>query len=127
MKLSDWIVGPQLPGFIIGVMGLIQIYFPPKSINGIDLYMTSSPEKNKQILAEVKLFIPRLMMKIGVVLFIAGIIITAILRFTVTSIQLREGLTYMFVILSLPFTGPMIMTKTGKHLEKKFNNKDEIR
>lgn len=114
-------------GFVLAILGLIQIYFPFKSINGIDLYMTSSAEKNEQILAEAKWFIPRLMLKIGAVLFIVGIAITAILNFTVMSAQLHDGLVCMFVIISLPFSGPMIMVKTNKHLEKKFNNKNEIR
>ena len=114
-------------GFVLGMLGLIQIYFPPKRINGIDLYMTSSAEKNEQILAEARWFIPRCMLKVGSVLFIVGIAITAILNFTIMSAQLHDGLVCMFVIISLPFSGPMIMVKTNKHLEKKFNKKDEIR
>ena len=114
-------------GFVLGILGLIQIYFPFKSINGLDLYMTSSADKNGQILAEAKWFIPRCMLKVGSVLFVVGIAITAILNFTVMPAQLRDGLICMFVMISLPFSGPMIMVKTNRHLEKKFKNKDEIR
>ncbi len=123
MRLSDWIIGPQILGFIIGLVGLIQLYFPFKRINGIDLYMTSSPEKNEQILAEVKWFIPRFMLKVGFGLFIAGFVIIAILNLIVTSIQLKEVLQYMFLIIALPFTRPLIMAKINSHLDKKFNNK----
>ena len=49
MNLSEWIIVPQLIGFIFGVAGLIQMFFSPNKINGLDMYLTSSAEKNDLI------------------------------------------------------------------------------
>jgi hypothetical protein len=117
MNLSEWIIGPQLIGFACGLIGLVQIYFPPKKINGLDTYLTSSAEKNEQILEEARRFFPRYLFKVSLVLFISGIAITAILHVIITSAQLREGLNLMFMYISLPSI-PIVISKTGQHIEK---------
>ncbi len=125
MKLSDWIMGPQLIGFVIGVAGLIQIYFPPRKIKGLDIHSTSSAEEIKQIEDEARRFFPRYMLKFGSIIFVVGIIITTILNLTITSAQLSEGLCLMFMYITLPFI-PVMVIKTNRHIEKMFY-KDEIR
>ena len=99
----------------------------PTKINGIDIYLTSSPEKNEQIIKEAKRFLPRYLIKLSLVILIAGMAITAILKIIITSAQLREVLGFMFLIILMSLSMPIVITKTGRHLEKKFNNKDEIR
>jgi uncharacterized membrane protein len=118
MNLSEWIIGPQVPALILGLVGLIQIYFPPKSINGLDLYLTSSPEKNEQIRVEAVRFFPRYLIKVSLILFIAGILITIILNLTLMPAQLRDGLrfvcTFMFTTMSIC----LVLVKMNKHLGK---------
>ncbi len=119
MKLSDWIIGPQLIGFVFTLAGVIQIYFPPKKINGLDLYFTSSEETNKKILAEAQYYFPRLLLKVGLIALISGFVITAILQL-VTSGQFRQVLGYMFMIISIPLTMPLVIMKTQQRLDKMF-------
>ena len=122
MNLSEWIIGPQLIGFILVLAGIIQLYFPPVKINGLDILFTPSEEKNRQIEVEVRRFFPRYMLKFGSIVFIAGVIITTILKFTITSAQLSTGLRLMFLYITLPFIS-LIVIKTNRHIGKMFNNK----
>ncbi len=119
MNLSGWIIGPQLVGFVLTLAALIQIYFPPKKINGLDLYFTSSEETNQKILEEAQHYFPRLLLKVGSIIFISGFAIAAILQFT-TSGQLRQVLGYMFLIISMPIGMPLVIMKTQQRLEKMF-------
>lgn len=123
MNLSEWIIGPHLPALVLGLIGLIQIYFPPKSINGIDLYLTSSPEKNEQIRAEAVHFFPRYLIKVSAVVFVAGVLITSILNLTAMPAQLRDGLRYVCTLMFTTMSVCFVLVKMNKHLEKKFNNK----
>lgn len=127
MSFSSWIIGPQLIGFIFSLVGLVMLVYPPKKINGLDIYLTSSVEKNKLILNEAKRFLPRYLLQLSLIVFISGIAITAILKIIITSAQLQEVLGLMFLLISMSLSMAIVIAKTGRHLEKKFNNKDEIR
>ncbi len=126
MKLSDWIFGPQLIGFLLMLLGITQIYFPFKEIKGLDIPSTASPEKKELMMEEAKRFYPRYLVKMSLVLIPVGFLITVIINIAFTSAEYRKAFSYMFFIICVPIIMLSII-KTNNHLDKKFNNKNEIR
>jgi len=121
ITLAHWIVGPQVVGLIMIIVGCIQKYYPPKRINDLYGYRTDASKKNQQTWDEANRYSAMLMIKIGFIAIIGGLILTQLVP-----------LKYEWIMaISTTFTGigfaVVLMVKTEKHLENKFdNNGNEI-
>ncbi|QJD96508.1 SdpI family protein [Mucilaginibacter robiniae] len=121
----NWIVGPQLIGFIILLAGLIQKRFPPKTINGLYGYRTASSMRNSQSWNEANRYSAQLMIKAGGITLASGLLITWMMTFfhfaetTQSIIQLVLVLVPTFGIAGglIYFTEKYLKKVFGNHLE----------
>ncbi len=117
-----WIIGPQLIGAITLFIGWIQKTWPPKKINNLYGYRTTSAMKNQETWDEANRYSAILMMKAGVVLVITGIIISAITNVVPMDKKIRAIITVMPCIAAGMASAIITMVKTEKHLAKTFNS-----
>ncbi|RKR81596.1 SdpI/YhfL family protein [Mucilaginibacter gracilis] len=116
MVLTHWLVGPQLVGLIILIVGLIQKYFPPKRINNWYGYRTDIAKKSQQNWDYAQAYSANLMLKYGSGAIILGLLLADVLPL---KYELVLPITAMFSGISIAV---MMLVKTETHLEKKFNN-----
>jgi uncharacterized membrane protein len=127
MKLSHFIFGPQLVGIVLVVIGLIMQQYPPKKINGLYGYRTFASMKNQQTWDVANRYAARLMTVIGFWTFIAGVAVTAGLNYLMADgFKLRGFIAGISIVLSI-VPALLIIILTEKHLDRTFNNKNEIR
>jgi uncharacterized membrane protein len=113
-----FIIGPQLVGVVLLLVGIIQQRYQPKKINQWYGYRTPASMKNQQNWDEGNRYSAALMIKIGLILTLAGFVITLL---SLQLIQDAKGRSIINVV-SLIF-GSMagvvtMIVKTEKHLEK---------
>jgi uncharacterized membrane protein len=119
MTLAHWIVGPQIVGLIMLVVGYIQKRFPPKHINNWYGYRTATSQKSQQVWDYAQIYSANLLMKYGAIAIIIGLLLTAI---TPLKYEILMVVTTIFAGMGIAVT---VMVKTENHLEKKFNDKTE--
>ena len=122
MNRPNWIIGPQLIGFILLVIGLLQVYFPPKKINPLYGYRTSSSMKNQQTWDEANRYSARYTAWTGLIILIIGIAITAVLKIVSLSIEIKIALDVLAIIAPGLISMALVIAMTERHLEK-FENK----
>jgi uncharacterized membrane protein len=120
MNFTNLIVGPQLVGFIFFITGIIMMYFPPKKINGLYGYRTSSSMKNQQSWDEANRFSAIYMAKAGLVTIAVGIAIAGLLTIIHTQEDLSELINIMFMLFSGIGPAVLMIVATEKHLTKTF-------
>ena len=123
MNIANLIAGPQLIGFILLVIGLLQVYFPPKKINPLYGYRTSSSMKNQQTWDEANRYSARYTAWTGLIIFIIGIAITAVLKIVSLSIEIKIALDVLAIIAPGLISMALVIAMTERHLEKFENNK----
>ncbi|WP_299286453.1 SdpI family protein [uncultured Mucilaginibacter sp.] len=116
MILSKLIIGPQLIGLIMLLVGLLQKYFPPKKINHFYGYKTPSSMKNQETWDEANYYSAKLMIKIGSIVLVAGILIVFIISGKYSSI-----ITICLLMLSGISIPVVVIVMTENYLHKKFN------
>lgn len=118
----NWIIGPQLLGALLVIIGLIMSRFPPKKINGWYGYRMESSMKNQQTWDEANRFSAAYMTKAGIITMIIGIVIAALFA----SIKFTGDVHELVLCTTMIASGiaPMIFTivATEKHLTKTFGN-----
>ncbi|MEN0056091.1 MAG: SdpI family protein [Mucilaginibacter sp.] len=117
MNFTTWIAGPQMIGAISLIMGAILYRYPPKNMNNGYGYRMPSSLKNQQMWEEGNRYSAICMLKGGLVLVVAGLLITFILKEIAIAPKLRGGLTALFLIVSGPIIGLFIIVSTEKHLK----------
>lgn len=127
MNVGNYILGPHLIGIIMLTLGLIMTKFPPKKINKWYGYRTTSSMKNQQTWDEANRYSARMMVTIGVILLIAGIVLTVLMNYLITGKQKAEGLMIGITIAMGILPAAIMIAATESHLDKTFNNKNEIR
>lgn len=123
MNAAQWLIGPQLIGFIFIIAGYIQKRFPPKKINLLYGYRMPSAMKNQETWDEANQYAARYMMRSGMVLFISGLLITAILSVIKIDRDTHTFIGGMLLIPSAIASCVMLIVSTEKHLSRKFDNK----
>lgn len=123
MDLLNWIIGPQLIGFIFIIAGYIQKRFPPKKINALYGYRMPSSMKNQKTWDEGNHYAAGYMIRSGGVLLLLGIVITIVL----SAVNLNHE-TFMLInsILLIPSAigfCVVLIVSTEKYLSRKFDNK----
>ncbi|SIS07344.1 SdpI/YhfL protein family protein [Mucilaginibacter lappiensis] len=112
-------------GVILLLLGCIFHYYPPKHINKWYGYKMPSALKNQKTWDEANRYSAIYMVKIGIFLVIAGLLVTFILNEVSIPARLKEGLTALFLIASGPITGVYIIVSTENHLEKIFHKEQK--
>lgn len=120
MTIENWIIGPQLVGLIIFVVGLISYYFPPKKINDLYGYRTSSSKKNQQTWDVANRFSAIYSIKVGAVILIAGVAIRFLSSVMFWPEKTKTMLNIILLLGSGIFAAVFIIVATEKHLKKTF-------
>ena len=123
MNLPNWIIGPQLIGFILLLVGLMQVYFPPKKINNLYGYRTSSSMKNQQMWDEANRYSARYTVWVGLIILLIGIAITAALKIIMLPIKIKIALDVLAIIAPGLISMAIVIAMTERHLEKFEKNK----
>lgn len=118
---ASWIIGPQLIGVLIALIGAIQFYFPPKRINNYYGYRMPSAQKNQETWDEANHYSALYMIKCGIVIVIIGFDLTFIFRNTGMPQNVRDGLAMFCLIISGMAPVLVMIVATERHLEKKFD------
>jgi len=118
---SNWLIGPQLIGVLLIIIGAIQHFFPPKRINNYYGYRMPSAQKNQQTWDEANRYSAICMIKCGVVVTILGVILTFIFMQTTMPANLRDGLAIFTLLVSGMAPVLVMIVATEKHLSKKFD------
>jgi uncharacterized membrane protein len=122
MNTAQFIVGPQLVGLILLIIGLIMSRFPPKKINAYYGYRMPSAMKNQETWDEANSYSATYMVKAGLVTIAIGVMILVIQAMHV----LPGNLFPLINIVTMLFSGivPAVFTivATEKYLTKTFGD-----
>jgi uncharacterized membrane protein len=117
-----WILGPQLIGIIVLIVGYIQKRFQPKHVNALYGYRMPSSMKNQETWDEANRFSVVVMIRYGWIVTFIGLIISFILSLVNLSVDTQYLIAVLLIIatsISLPV---VIITTTEKHLRKVFKD-----
>lgn len=120
--MINWIVGPQLIGFIILLAGLIQKRFPPKTINGLYGYRTNTSMRNQQTWNEANRYSARLMIKVGIIVLLSGLLITWVMTFFNFTKTTRGVIQLVLVLTPTLCIAVGLIYFTERHLKKLFGS-----
>ena len=120
MTTENWIVGPQLVGLIILIVGLISYYFPPKKINDLYGYRTASSKKNQQTWDVANRFSAIYSIKAGIVILVASLIVRVLGNIMFWPERTKTLLNIILLLGSGIFAAVFIIVATEKHLTKTF-------
>src|ERR1700761_4819527 len=98
MNVTNWVIGPQLLGAILCIVGFISIKFPPKKINQLYGYRTASSMKNQQTWDEANYFSSRYLVRLGLILIIIGLLMAAIFSTGIVPLKLENMLRLILLI-----------------------------
>lgn len=107
---------PLFTGFVFVLAGLVMLKFPPKNINGLYGYRTSSSMKNQQRWDFAQLYSSKEMIKTGVILMLSSLI--GLINPTETHIDAILGL-FLFI----GATGSLFV-RVERAVKKKFGELD---
>ena len=120
MTLSNWIAGPQLIGAIFIIVGLISYYFPPKKINDLYGYRTSSSKKNQQTWDVANRFWAVYSLRAGIIVLLAGILLHLLVDIMPWPAKTKSLLTVISLLGAGIFTAVLSIVATEKHLKETF-------
>lgn len=123
--ISAWIIGPQLIGVVYFIAGYIQKRFPPKKINNLYGYRTAAATKNQETWDEANRYSALVMIKSGLILLIAGLILSFLFQVIPMPEKIKFALTYLLILASAMGSAIIMLTSTERHLEKTFDEHKE--
>lgn len=123
--IMEWVIGPQLIGLVFIIMGYIQKAYPPKKINKYYGYRTPAATKNQETWDEANRYSAGIMIKTGLILLIAGLILTFLLQIIPMPEKIKFALTYLMLLASSMGSAITMLTSTERHLEKTFDKHKE--
>jgi uncharacterized membrane protein len=115
MIVAHWILGPQIVGFVMLLMGCITKLYPPKHINGLYGFRTGSSTKNQETWDEAQLYSARLAIKMGLIAVLIGLAMAAVIP---VKYELVMVVATTFTGIGFPVT---MIALTEKHLDKTFD------
>ncbi|RYD91089.1 MAG: SdpI family protein, partial [Sphingobacteriales bacterium] len=118
MDAEHWIIGPQLIGIIMLVVGYIQKRFPPKSINLLYGYRMPSSMKNQQTWDAAQRYSARLMIKLGILFILTGVAFSVTLGLMPMRDEFRMLISGITLIVVAIFNGILLILYTEKYLSK---------
>lgn len=118
--IIEWIVGPQLIGVVLLLVGWIQKTWPPKKINNLYGYRTGTSMKNQETWDEANRYSALYMIKAGAICLLAGFLVSAILQYFPVSDKARALTGCLLVLAATMGSVLSMMVKTESHLESKF-------
>lgn len=118
-----WIIGPQLIGIILIIMGLIQKIWPPKHINGIYGYRMPSSKQNQQTWDEANRYSAIYMIKAGIFVLILGLGSRLLLNSISISGPVKGGIWFFLILASSIGSAVSLILVTERHMRKTFDQK----
>lgn len=121
MDMIHWLFGPQLIGVIMLICGYILKIYPPKSINGLYGYRTTSSMKNQQTWDMANNYSARVMIRLGAAAVLIGLLLTQVIDMQ------HEYLMAAATIISLIAIVIILFKSTEKQLKITFGQPgDEV-
>ncbi len=105
-----------LTGFIVLLVSVITILYPPKEINSLYGYRTKSSMKNQQTWDEANRYSSKLMLAVSIIAIIISALIVYIFK-TEKAILISVVITLLLIVSVIPLT--------EWHLKKKFGPEAE--
>lgn len=102
-----------LTGFLVLLVSVITILYPPKEINSLYGYRTKSSMKNKQTWNEANRYSSRLMLVVSIIAIIISALVVYFFK-TEKAVLVSVITTLLLVVAVIPIT--------EWHLKKKFNS-----
>jgi uncharacterized membrane protein len=121
--IMAWILGPQLIGILLLIIGLLQKQYPPKTINRFYGYRTPAAMVNQQTWDEANRYATHYMIKAGVVLLIIGLLVTVIVKVVTMPAKIYFVISYLSLMAAGMGSGIGVLISTENHLEKVFDKK----
>jgi uncharacterized membrane protein len=119
---THWILGPQLIGAVLLLVGAIQYRFPPKRINNWYGYRTPASQKNQSTWDEANRFSARYTIKVAIILIIGGLLSSALLVMVPMPVKINVALTILLLLAASMGAAIGLITATEKHLTKTFGD-----
>jgi uncharacterized membrane protein len=118
--IKDFLFGPHLIGVLFIIIGLLQRYLPPKSINRWYGYRTLTARSSQQAWDEGNHYSAVYMMRAGLFLLVLGAIINAMSILYITDFQTRQWIGYLILFGGAMGVGILSTMATERHLHKTF-------
>ena len=116
----EWIIGPQMVGIIFIIAGWIQKTWPPKNINDLYGYRMPSSKQNQQTWDEANRYSARYMIKAGIFILIAGIVVTILLNTISMPGRIKSAIWIFLMLATAMGSAISIIVSTERHIEKTF-------
>jgi uncharacterized membrane protein len=123
MDIGSWIFGPQIVGSVFFILGLVQFIFPPKHINRWYGFRTPSAKKNQQTWDAANRYSAIYLIKSGLILLIAGLLITWALQHVFIPFNLKEALLVFLFLVAGMLPSVLMIVATEKYLRNTFDRK----
>lgn len=125
MHWIEWFIGPQLIGAVFLLAAFIQQKYPPRKINNYYGYRMPSAMKSQERWDEANRFSAAYMIKAGLVLVIAGFLITLLLYFIPMPQKFKFAALFLTIMASAMGSAIAMIMATERHMERKFDDKDK--
>jgi hypothetical protein len=120
MNYTNVLVGPHLIGLIFIIIGLLQKYLPPKSINRWYGYRTPNARTNQQTWDEANRYSANFMIKAGLFALVIGFVIySGMLYFNVDN-NVQKTVNYTILFGGAMGIGILSTVVTERHLKLTF-------
>jgi len=124
-SVISWIIGPQLVGCILLLVGLIQKKYPPKKINPYYGYRTDSATKNQATWDEANRYSALFAIKVGLYIIIGGLLLTLLTHLVPMPAKVAFIIFFLSMLATGMGSGIAIIVSTEKHLRQTFDGEKE--
>jgi hypothetical protein len=120
MNYTDLLVGPHLIGLLYILIGALQRYLPPKSINRWYGYRTFTAKTSQQTWDEANRYSAIYMMRAGAIVLVGGFIIYAATMLAHTPDDSQKWINYVILFGGAMGVGILSTVATERHLKRTF-------
>jgi uncharacterized membrane protein len=120
MNYTNVLVGPHLIGLIFIVIGLLQKYLPPKSINRWYGYRTPNARTNQQTWDEANRYSANFMIKAGLFALVIGFVIYSGMLYFNVDYNVQKTVNYTILFGGAMGIGILSTVVTERHLKLTF-------
>jgi len=124
-SIISWIIGPQLVGVIVLLVGLIQKRYPPKKINPYYGYRTDSATKNQATWDEANRYSALFAIKVGLFIIAGGLLLSVFTHLVPMPVKVGVVIFFISMLIAGMGSGIAILVSTERHLTKIFGEEKE--
>ena len=111
-----YLAGPQLIGVLFVLLGMVQKYLPPKTINNWYGYRTAQARSSQEMWVEGNKYSANFMIRAGMIVFFAGLMIKSVLLLLRADADVQKIVGYAILFGGALGIGVLMTIVTEKHL-----------